>query len=117
MSTRAQITGRNAHIAAEIKRAKAPLVGAIDEDAAAWMEQLGSKFVVVWLYLPKSTTVTSRGSGWLDEKHINDPETLETTVSMSLERLGGHYALWSAPGGDWNLLKRRSMGEGPMTQM
>lgn len=70
-----------------------------------WLEDLGSKFVVVWLYAPKSTTITSRGTGWMEERHIDDPETLETTVSMSLERLGGKYAIW-AYDGSWALLSR-----------
>ena len=63
-----------------------------------WMEGLGSKFVEVWLYI--------RGER-LDERHIDDPETLETTVSMSMERLGSFHAVWLCKDGHWQLYDRR----------
>ncbi len=72
------------------------------ENTIEWLESLGSKFVNVWLYLPARAT---GGWFWSDERHIDDPETLDTTVSMSLERLGGKYAIWRA-GQQWVLLRR-----------
>lgn len=75
------------------------------ETIEKWLESLGSTFVTVWMYLPKGTTLTSRPN-WVDERHIADPETIETTVSMSLERLGGNYAIWQQ-GDQWALYRRR----------
>lgn len=58
----------------------------VNRDATeAWLEELGSQFVEVWLY---------RDTKWFDERHIADAETLETTVSMSMGRLGVRYAIW-----------------------
>lgn len=62
----------------------------------AWLESLGSTFVDVRLYLKHE---------WVDERHIADAETLGTTVSMSLERLGGRYAVWQFDG-EWVLYDR-----------
>ncbi len=70
-----------------------------------WLERMGSKFVTVHLYVRKIGGFEGRHMRWLDERHIDDPETLDTTVSMSLERLGGRYAIWQRDGG-WVLLKR-----------
>ena len=50
-----------------------------------WLEGLGSKFRTVWFYVD---------GAWLDERHIDDPETLEFTVSLTLERFKLRYAIW-----------------------
>lgn len=92
-----------AHWAREMTMAKAANTPSKTE---AWLESLGSTFVDVYLYLPKSQTLTV---DWLDERHIANPETLTTTVSMSLSRLGGRYAVWK-DGEEWVLLDARKMG-------
>lgn len=61
------------------------------------MEGLGSKFIEAWLYID---------GRWMDERHINDTETLTTTVSMSLERLGGRFAVYECPDHHWQLFDR-----------
>ena len=50
-----------------------------------WLEGLGSKFRTVRFYADGQ---------WLDERHIDDPETLWFTVSLTLERFKLRYAIW-----------------------
>lgn len=57
-------------------------------ETEAWLETLGSRFVEVHFYTRRDGHLT-----WLEERHIDDPETLFTTICMSLERLGGRFAV------------------------
>lgn len=50
-----------------------------ETEQTKWLRSLGAKFVDVWLCLPNGDLV--------DERHVDDPETLETTVQMSMDRL------------------------------
>lgn len=89
-----------AHRAREMTMSKAANTPSTTE---AWLEALGSKFVDVRLYLKHE---------WVNERHIDDPETLGTTVTMSLERLCGRFAVWRRPedevhkGPPWRLFDR-----------
>lgn len=77
-------------------------------ETEAWLESLGSTLVDVQLYVrPFGGSIQSRV--WLDERHINDPETLLTTVSMSLQRLGGRFAIWQN-GLQWELFDMSKVG-------
>ena len=67
-------------------------------ETEAWLESLGSKFVEVHVLI---------GGKWLNERHIADPETLATTVSMTLDRLGGRFAVWQdLSGSGWWLFNK-----------
>lgn len=75
-----------------------------------WLETLGSRFVEVRCYVRGATTRSELT--WADERHIDDPETLTTTVGMTLDRLGGRFAVWRCPDGHWQLYDHR---KGSMT--
>lgn len=53
-------------------------------DQAQWLSDLGVALVQVQLFVK---------GRWIDERHVADITTLEETVSMSLKRLGGNYAV------------------------
>lgn len=72
-------------------------------ETEAWLESLGSKFADVRLYVRNGGNME-----WVDERHIDDPETLQTTVSMTLDRLGGRFAVWLCPERHWMLYDRRN---------
>lgn len=63
-------------------------------DTERWLEQLGTGFRDVWM-LTKD--------GWVEECHVDDPETFATTIGMSLDRLRGRFAIWLCPDGHWQL--------------
>ncbi len=62
-------------------------------DTEAWLEGLGCMFVEVRLYVREDSQMV-----WVDERHVDDPETLVTTICMSLERLRGRFAVWPSVG-------------------
>lgn len=64
-----------------------------ETETEAWMSQIGTQFVNVRFWLPKAT-------GWFDERHVADPETLHTTIDMSASRIGARSAVWQHPGED-----------------
>lgn len=72
-------------------------------ETEAWLESLGSRFVEVALYLRVEGHME-----WQYERHIWDPETLDTTVSMSLERMGGRFAVWQELDLSWTFYDRRT---------
>lgn len=62
-----------------------------------WLEGLGMRFRQVWFLTP---------NGWLEESHVDDPETFDTTVDTSRQRLRARYVLYPYEG-KWVLIGGR----------
>lgn len=62
----------------------------------AWLGELNVTFVDVWFY-------DSRMRTWIDERHVDDPATLDATIVMTMGRLRLSYALHTYHG-RWRLL-------------
>lgn len=58
----------------------------------SWLEKLGAKFADVQLLV--------KGE-FVEERHVNDPDTIEDTVVMSLERFKAKCAVWPTNDGNW----------------
>lgn len=65
-------------------------------DVERWLNDIKVPLVNVRLYI--------RGD-WIDENHVEDAGTIAETVAMSLQRLGGRYAVWRV-GDGWMLFDR-----------
>jgi hypothetical protein len=81
--------------------------GKTASDLEAWLGSLGSTFIDVRLYMRPIGGLSS-DKRWLDERHIDNPETLQVTVAMSLERGNGRYAIWTCPERGVMLYDRRN---------
>lgn len=57
-----------------------------------WLQGLGTEFVTVWIYA---------NDDWFDERHVDDPETLETTVQMTIMRFAWAQAVYQRGDGMW----------------
>lgn len=76
-----------------------PLSGKARSKQEEWLEGLGTEFITVRFYV--------KGE-FIDERHVDDRSTLETTIGMSMERFGVWYAIWDDPMlGGWSLYDRR----------
>lgn len=52
----------------------------------------GHGIVTVWIYA---------NDDWFDERHVDDPETLETTVQMTIMRFAWAQAVYQRGDGMW----------------
>lgn len=69
-------------------------------DVEAWMEGLGSKFVIVWFY-------DHRNMQFYDERHVDDHDTLLETITQTFDRMRWNVAMWD-DGTGWTSLHRRT---------
>ena len=71
-------------------------------DTERWLRSLGTRFCAV--------KILGKDGAWVDENHVEDPDTFLITVDMSLKRLDARYAVWveDEQEGRYCLLDRRT---------
>lgn len=69
-------------------------------DLEKWMQGLGSKFVVIWFYDRKT-------QAFVDERHVDDHETLLETIRQTFDRMRWRQAIWD-DGTGWTSLDNRT---------
>ena len=57
-----------------------------------WLSRLGTRFVTVWFYA---------NGDWFDERHVDDPETIEATAWMTIARFSRAQAIYQRGDGMW----------------
>lgn len=62
------------------------------------MQDMGTRFVDVWFYDRRNMT-------FVDERHVDDHETLLITITQTFERMGWRIAIWD-DGTGWTSLHR-----------